>query len=498
MRDEFDALQARLVPLWPSLTLRTMRPQLRTVIVVHSMPDDLLPAHLASVFPAYEERFLCMVLSLLRAPGSRVIYVTSQPVLPQVVDYWFGLVRGLDTAEARSRLFLVSPVDGSPRPLTAKLLDRPRLLERIRRLVVDPELAIILPFLTREPEARLALELGIPIFGSNPRLWALGSKSSCRRIFAEEGVPHPVGVEGVWTRAELRQALIALRETQPGLEQAIVKLDQGAGGLGNATVAVASGDLDAAIDAMELEGPDASMEWFLAELERDGGVVEERLSGSDFRSPSVQLRASPMGEVEVLSTHDQVLGGLHGVAFQGSRFPADPSYAPAITALARRVGERLAREGVLGRFSLDFVVVRDHGGPWRPYAVEINLRCGGTTHTFMALQALTDGVYDEERCCFSDPEGRLKYYAATDHLESPSYARLTPDDLFDILAGRELGWDERTMTGVAFHMVSALAAAGRLGATAITATQAEADALLERTRRVLDEESGGPERNDAE
>jgi len=40
--------------------------------------------------------------------------------------------------------------------------------------------------------------------------------------------------------------------------------------------------------------------------------------------------------------------------------------------------------------------------------------------------------------------------------------------------------------------------AGRLGATAIAATQTEADALLEQTRRVLDEESGGPERNDAE
>ncbi len=497
MPDEFDALQARLVPLWPSLTLRTMRPQLRTVIVVHSTPVDLLPAHLAPVFPAYEERFLCMVLSLLRAPGSRVIYVTSQPVLPQVVDYWFGLVRELDTAEARSRLFLVSAVDGSPRPLTAKLLDRPRLLARIRRLVVDPQLAIILPFMTREPEARLALELDIPIFGSNPRLWVLGSKSSARRLFAEEGVPCPAGVEDVCTRADLRNALRVLRELRPGLRQAIVKHDQGAGAFGNATISLESDDLDAALNAMQLEDPDASGEWFLAELERGGGVVEERVSGAEFRSPSVQLRASPSGEVEVLSTHDQVLGGPNGLTFLGSRFPANREYAPEITALARRVGERLAREGVLGRFALDFVVVRDRGGPWHPYAVEINLRCGGTTHTFMALQALTDGIYDEERCRFTDPDGRERHYVATDHVESPSYARLTPDDLFDILAERELGWDERTMAGVAFHMVSAVAPAGRLGVTAIAATQTEADALLEQARRVLDEESGGPERNDA-
>ncbi len=454
------------------------------------MPDDILPAHLAPAFSAYEERFLCLVVSLLRAPGSRVIYLTSQPVLPRVIDYWFGLVRGLDTAEARSRLFLVSPVDGSPRPLTAKLLDRPRLLARVKRLVVDPRLAIIVPFMTRELEARLALELDVPIYGSSPRLWALGSKSSARRIFAEEGVPLPAGVEDVRARADLRDALRALRDTRPGLEQAIVKLDQSGSGLGNATIPLASGDLDAAIDTMELEDADASVEGFLAQLESGGGIVEERLSGAEFRSPSVQLRASPTGEVEVLSTHDQVLGGRHGLSFLGCRFPADPGYALEITALARRVGERLAREGVLGRFALDFVVVRNRGA-WRPYAIEINLRCGGTTHTFMALQALTDGIYDVERGLFTDPEGRPKHYAATDHLESPRYARLTPEDLFDILAERGLGWDERAMTGVAFHMVSALAAAGRVGATAIGETPAEADALLDQTRRVLDEESGG-------
>lgn len=488
MVDEFDALQARLLPMWPSMTLRTMRPQLRTVIVVHSMPDDLLPAHLAPVFPAYEERFLCLVLSLLRAPGSRVIYITSQPVLPQVVDYWFGLVPGLDTAEARSRLFLVSPVDGSARSLTSKLLDRPRLLERIRRLVVDPELAVIVPFMTRESEARLALELGVPIYGSNPRLWQLGSKSVARRLFAEEGVPHAAGVEDVRTRAELRDALGSLGEQRPGLASAIVKLDQGAGALGNATIRLEHGSLDEAIDTLELEDTDASVEWFLEELERGGGVVEERLSGADFRSPSVQLRSSPSGAVEVLSTHDQVLGGPQGLTFLGSRFPAEAEYATPITDMARTVGERLAREGVLGRFALDFVTVRDPGGAWRSYAIEINLRCGGTTHTFMALQALTDGTYDAARGVFVDARGQEKFYVATDHLESPAYRRLTPDDLFDIVREHGLDWDARTMTGIAFHMVSAIAPAGRVGATAIGDTRAQAEALLAGAGRVLDAE----------
>ena len=110
-----------------------------------------------------------------------------------------------------------------------------------------------------------------------------------------------------------------------------------------------------------------------------------------MRSPSVQLRNSPTGEVEVLSTHDQVLGGRHALTFLGCRFPADPGYGPEVAQLALRGGQSLWDEGVVGRYGLDFVTVRDAGGPWRSYAVETNLRCGGTTHPFMTLQILTDG-----------------------------------------------------------------------------------------------------------
>src|SRR5919204_1279922 len=103
MPDEtFAELQSRLRTFWPSVTLRSIGDIERTVVVVHSLSLDV-PEHLIPVFPAYEERFLCLVLSLLRAPRSRVVYVTSQPILPRVVDYFFGLVPELDTPDARAR-----------------------------------------------------------------------------------------------------------------------------------------------------------------------------------------------------------------------------------------------------------------------------------------------------------------------------------------------------------------------------------------------------------
>src|ERR687894_1038137 len=137
---EFAALQAKLRALWPTLTLQSIGDVERTVVVVHSISLDV-PDHLVPVFPAYEERFLCLVLSLLRAPRSRVIYVTSQPIHPRLLDYYFSLVPELDTPEARSRFYTVPLVDGRNEPLTRKLLARPGAVRRIRSMIGDPELA---------------------------------------------------------------------------------------------------------------------------------------------------------------------------------------------------------------------------------------------------------------------------------------------------------------------------------------------------------------------
>jgi hypothetical protein len=487
MVDEFVRLQRGLAEVWPALTLRSLEATARTNIVVHSLSNDP-PAQLAPVLPAYEERFLCLVLGLLRTPGSRVVYVTSQPVLPRVVDYWFGLMPDLDAADARQRLVLVSPVDGTFQPLSAKLLSRPRLLERIRSHVVEPRLAVVVPFVMSGLEVQLALALGIPIYGSHPALSVLGSKSGARRLFREESIPHAVGEDNVHTRSDLVNAIRLIREQRPSVAEVIVKLDAGFSGFGNALINLGGIDdagLDAAVLKMELEDPSATPEEFLALLEEGGGVVEERIGGDDYRSPSVQLRASPTGEVEVLSTHDQILGGPNGLTFRGSRFPADPEYAIEITGHALKLGCRLAREGAIGRFAIDFVTVRNRDGPWRSYAIEINLRCGGTTATYFALQALTDAAYDPDSgqlIC----DGQAKHYVASDHLAGPDYRDLTPDDLLDFVDAGALGWDRERHTGIAFHMISSLAVAGFVGATAIGNTPEEAQGTYDNAKQLLD------------
>jgi hypothetical protein len=193
--------------------------------------------------------------------------------------------------------------------------------------------------------------------------------------------------------------------------------------------------------------------------------------------------------VELLSTHDQLLGGPSGQSYLGAKFPADSAYARTIAAEAEKIGARLAREGVLGRFAIDFVTVRDASGVWAPYAIEINLRKGGTTHPFLTLQFLTDGRYEADTGLFRTPLGREKHLVATDHLESPVFRGLTLDDLFDIVARHRLQFDQARQKGIVFHMLSSLTELGMIGMTAIGDTPADAERVYRKAEKILLDEA---------
>src|SRR5437762_1920575 len=490
---EFDRLQRKLVPLWKSIERFNQDPQ--TIVVVPSMSIDAIKS--GAVMQAYEERFLFLLL-LLRQPRARLIYVTSQTILPSIIDYYLGLLPGVIPSQARQRLFLISPLDGSVRALSDKLLDRPRLIERIRSLIMDPDRAHLVPFNTTNREKELAMRLGIPMYGADPKFFPLGTKSGCRQIFMEENVAHPLGVENLGSKEELIEAIAQMRSKKPSIKQVLAKLNAGVSGAGHAVIDLgglppardpkAKNMLEERLRAMQFELARVTYESYMNKLQERKGVVEERILGDEFRSPSVQLRITPLGVVELLSTHDQLLGGPSGQSYLGCVFPADTGYAALITREAAKVGRRLAKEGVIGRFALDFVVVLSNG-KWEPYAIEINLRKGGTTHPFLTLQFLTDGTYDPETAIFTAPNGRQKFFVASDHVESPLYRTLTPDNLFDIVVRHNLHFGQTRQTGVVFHMMSALGEMGRTGLTAVGNSHEEAKAIYTRAVAVLDQEA---------
>lgn len=490
----FDRLQQRLPDVWRSMRADAEN---ESVVVVPSVSIERLGEASGAQLQAYEQRYLFLLL-LLRQPRIRLIYVTSVPVAPTIIEYYLALLPGVIPSHARVRLCLVSVDDSSPRPLSEKVLERPGLVRRIAGLIPDRERAHLLPYNTTQLERDIALALGIPMYGADPRLSPLGTKTGCRRLLAEEDVPHPLGMEGLQDEEQIVEAVVGMRRRRP-VSEVIVKLDEGVSGEGNALVNLrglpAPGSTDerevvrSRLRAMRPEMDGATYDKFMAMLRERGGIVEERIVGAELRSPSVQMRVLPTGELEMLSTHDQMLGGHSGQSYLGCVFPADQGYAATICRLGTVIGRRLAREGVLGRFAVDFVVVRDEAGEWTPYAIEINLRRGGTTHPFLTLQFLTDGSYDAEEALFRTPTGEVKHLVATDHLELPQLRALMLDDLFDIVARNGLQFDQSRQEGVVFHMLSSLTELGRIGLTAVANTPERAEALYRGAEAVLLEEA---------
>ncbi|MGI8802208.1 MAG: peptide ligase PGM1-related protein [Solirubrobacteraceae bacterium] len=239
------------------------------------------------------------------------------------------------------------------------------------------------------------------------------------------------------------------------------------------------------VAGIALEAGGVSVEDYLDKLAAQGGVIEERIVGHDLRSPSVQIQVTPAGEVELLSTHDQILGGPRRQSYLGCRFPADAAYAPAISALGRKIGRRLAEIGVIRRFAIDFVVARSDDGGWRPYAIEINLRKGGTTHPYETLAHLTGGAYQAAGGTFTTPSGQRKHYVATDHLEAPELRTLGRSGVLELAARRDLRFNRLRRTGVVFHMLSSLDELGRTGFTAIENSPEAAEELYRRVTVTL-------------
>jgi hypothetical protein len=490
LQAQFEALQRKLVPQWRVIE-EEFTDEPYGVVVVPSLSGIDLPLD-STKRQAYEERYL-FLLFLLRQPRATLVYVTSEPIQPSVIDYYLGLLPGIVTGQARRRLHFVSPHDGGPPPLSAKLLERPRLLDEIRALAGDPDRAHLVPYNTTRLERDLALRLGIPMYGADPNFASLGTKSGSRAMFAEAGVPHPEGREDLCSVDDVVNAVLELVAARPGIESVVLKHDEGVSGLGNALLDVRG--LEGAsrarvarrLSELRPEDPHASAEQFLERL-ATGGIVEELVTGAEVRSPSVQMRATPLGEVEQLSTHDQLLGGASGQLFLGSLFPASDAYARQIADEAVKIGQLLAGRGVIGRFAVDFLTARTDEG-WKPYAIELNLRKGGTTHPYLTLQFLTGGQYDTEQARFVTPNGDAKFFLSTDRLESEAYRVLQPDDVFDLAVRTGVHFDHTTKTGAVFHMMTALGRHGMIGVTAVGDSHDEARRLFERTRDALDGEA---------
>jgi hypothetical protein len=446
----------------------------------YSVGESLL-AHYGDRLLALEHRYLLSSLMTHRLPDVEAVYVSSVAPAREVLDYYRAL--GPCPTGFDERVHVVSLEDRSPRCVAEKLVERPDLVERIRRIIGDRP-AVLEPWHVTEHEVRVAERLQVPINGMLPDLRHVGFKGAGRRLFREAGVPVPDGTEGVRSVDDVLDAVSALQDAHPTLARVVVKHDDSGAGDGNAVLDArdASG---APLDRRRVRGQVEKLPaWYLSDLGR-GGVVEEFLTGTELRSPSAQVDLLPDGRTQVIATHEQVLGGENGQVFLGCRFPAAPDYAAELARHADAIAGRLVTLGVIGRISVDFVAVRDGSGPWRLYALEVNLRKGGTTHPYTALRNLVPGTYDALAGTWLAADGRPRAYVCTDNCVDPAWFGVPARSVIDAVRGAGIEFDHRRGTGVILHMLGGLDVDGRFGIIAIGEDPDHADTLFERTREVV-------------
>ncbi|MCS6886504.1 MAG: ATP-grasp domain-containing protein [Acidobacteriota bacterium] len=498
---EFHALQMKMPRMFEYVSKN--RQSEHTSVIVPSMTlhkEELLKLK-GAIY--YEERLLYLLM-LLRRPRTKLIFVTSKQIHQSIVDYYLHLLTGVPASHARKRLILLDTNDNSNTPLSQKILERPMLMHRIKSSIRDKENAHLVTFNTTPLERTLSVQLGIPLYGLDPQLLDLGSKSGCREIFREAGIPMPAGFERLRTTADIVDALSELWQMRPEIKRAVVKLNEGFSGEGNAIFdyrdimpakALNSAERkkiieDKLVTGLKYEAASETWESFAQKFYNMGGIVEEFIEGEVKRSPSVQCRVNAIGEPQVISTHDQLLGGPSGQVYLGCTFPADSSYRMMIQDYGDTIAKVLAKKGVIGRFAVDFVVVKKNND-WDCYAIEINLRKGGTTHPFLMMKFLTDGRYDRESGLFLTSSGHPRYYLASDNLTSPNYKGVSPDDLIDIAVYHDLHFHSASERGVVFHLIGAMSEFGKLGVTCIGKSPKDAQKLYDDILEVLDKETSG-------
>jgi hypothetical protein len=441
-----------------------------TIVVVPSATFAIAELRKIVGIARYEERLLCMLL-LLRRPGMRVVYVSSLPIDPVIVDYYLSFLP--DPEHARSRLTLLTLDDPRPEALATKLAARPDVLDAMASAAGPADQAYLLPFNVTEHERAVSERLQLPVYGATPDAAALGSKTGSRRVARQAGVAVLPGEEDLRSIADLDAAVGRLRSA--GAVACVAKLNNGFSGQGNVII-----DLDGFGEGSVVDAPTvfcaAEESWpsFTTKLAAEAGIVEELVRRPGVVSPSVQVRIAPNGAVEVISTHDQILGGPENQVYLGCRFPASPDYRLLIQEQGVWVAEVLASEGVMGSFGIDFIVLPDG----EIYLSEINLRMGGTTHPFWMARLATDGRYDIATGQLMAGDSP-RCYVASDNLKAPSLLGRKPGEILAEIRSRGWGFDLTNGTGATVHLLGALPEHGKMGLTCIAPTMQEAETLFD-------------------
>ncbi len=456
---------------------------LPTPIIQTTSTDTLASQALAA------EQSIFALCALLQ-PQTHVVLILPEQLDPAVLEYHLSLLFADSAARrsARKRLHLIitGAVSGS---ITQRLLGSKRLRDGIIKAIPKKVSAVLLCTQVTADEQRLAFALQLPLFGLDPTLGYLGTKSGSRALFRTADVALPFGREHIRSVKQLTNALQAIHKHDRTVKYALLKLDHSFGGSGHAFIPL--NKLPRSLAAIEpyirshLRTTNVTLtpEQFLQRLCDEGGVAEEWLETKGMQSPSVQLLILPDRTVEVLSVHEQRFDRQQYNHYTGADFPARTSLRPLVLKQVKKIGNILARQGAIGNFSIDFIALRNKKR-WSLYVVELNTRITSTILPRNFVQAVTHAE--------TQPDGTMKrntraiYYVIAEQFPLPPDLFTEPAQCLQFINEAGLQFDHRSHTGIIVHRTQYLSEQNSIGLIAVGKSNQSADEQLVILRRALE------------
>lgn len=435
----------------------------------------------------YEHRLLWLINRAEN--GRRVVFVSALPTSRVATSHLLAYASAC--SHGNVALETICLEDTSALPLADKILARNDWLKRLKHTVeTDEKNVVLVPFMGTEREFQLGNLLGIPVVATAHELNYLGTKSGSRKVCREAGLLVPEGLEDIEDESHVIEAADELWFKKPERRRLVVKVNEGISGYGNGVLYLPEQDprklsprerrelLRGQLHRLCFQTDLQEYDFFMDRMARIGGVVEEFLEGRHKSSPSGQGFIHPNQNVELLSTHEQILIGPDGMVYDGALFPARAKHP--IGKDTMKVGEILQAEGAVAYYGVDFLNVDGVR-----YALEINLRQGGTTHLRAQAMLSTGATFDPKSGNFLDEYGRKVFYAGTDGFKDPRLKKLPVYSLLEHFEDCSLKFRRSSRTGVMFHLLDSMNRSGTLGFTAVASTRQEARSLFRQTRLQL-------------
>jgi hypothetical protein len=437
----------------------------------------------------YDSRSLWEVLHTLH-PKANVVYLSSVSIKKNIVDHVLSFFPNPE--ELRKRIKIIGLDDRrTDISLIEKVLSNQEVIKKVKKLIV-PNATILRPFMTSVYEHELAEILDVHVFGFHPDLTFYQTKSGNRQVFKESSVPHPGGICNIKSEDALISALELLWNNHQEVRRFMVKLDTGVSGNGNAIfnmpmkyehfilsgIKTRKQIILKALENMEFNAPSMTWESFKEQL-KNGSIVETFIEGEIKDAPSAQALITASGEVEVISTHEQLLCSK-GASYQGSLFPAKSSYRKRLHKYTYEIGSILASKGLRGPFSVDYLTTSNIEGQKELWAIEINLRQGGTTHSFQTAKILSDSTYDEKSGNLIDKKNNKIIYRSNDNFSDVRLKGKLVDKLLKYMKKEKLIFNKKKQEGISFHLLGAMSEFGKIGFTAISTNQKDLNKLLQK------------------